>query len=111
MLPRPKKFPLLPRKKYTDKTRYGHVLVVAGSSNMTGAAILAGEAALKSGSGLVTLGIPKSLGKYMAKASPELMRLALPETKSGAIAYAALKRIEAFISASLGNTNRISSNG
>ena len=38
------------------KGTYGHVLLVAGSSGKSGAAILGGQAALRAGAGLVTLG-------------------------------------------------------
>ena len=91
------KFPLLPRKKNTDKSRYGHVLVVAGSKRMPGAAVLASRAALRSGSGLVTLGTPKSLGYSMAKSTPEVMRLPLSENKEGALNLRAYPQIMAFI--------------
>ena len=93
----PKKFPLLPRKKDTDKINYGHVFVLAGSQNLTGAAILASRAALESGSGLVTLGLPESLGNFMTKASPEIMRLTLPETREGSLNLNAYKKIREFI--------------
>lgn len=46
---------LLPRADATHKGDYGHLLVVAGCQSMPGAAVLATGAALKSGSGLVTL--------------------------------------------------------
>lgn len=41
------------RRKGTHKNEQGRVLVVGGSSGMSGAALLAGEAALRSGAGLV----------------------------------------------------------
>lgn len=45
----------------TNKVRQGKVLIVGGSRGMTGAAILAGRAALKSGAGLVINAVPGSL--------------------------------------------------
>ena len=84
------RFPLTPRKKDADKSRFGHVLILAGSSGMTGAARLAGEACLKSGAGLVTLGVPKGLRNIVSKKSiPELMCLGLPESKNGALSLSA----------------------
>lgn len=41
------------RKPWSNKGSYGKVLMIAGSKNMAGAACLAGEAAYRSGSGLV----------------------------------------------------------
>ena len=80
----PKKFPLLPRRKNTNKSDYGHTLVLAGSKNMMGAANLVSRAALYSGSGLVTLGVPEGLEKFTAQLPPEIMRLSLPATAAGA---------------------------
>ncbi len=73
---------LIPRKKYTHKGSYGRVLVLAGSPGMTGAAYLCCKAALKSGSGLVTLGIPKSLNFIMETKLTCVMTHPLPETKA-----------------------------
>ncbi len=90
-------FPLLPRKKKTDKSHYGHTLVLAGSKNLTGAAILASRAALHSGSGLVTLGTPGSLQDLMGRSLVEVMTLALPETKEGSLSLRSFARILTFI--------------
>ncbi len=67
-------FPLLPRKKDSDKSRFGHVLVIAGSLGMPGAARLVSEACARSGAGLVTVALPKSVLKSFARKSiPEVM--------------------------------------
>lgn len=47
------------RGKYSHKGTFGHALLISGSYGMMGAALLAGEAALRSGTGLVTLHVPK----------------------------------------------------
>ena len=93
----PRKFLLLPRKKNTSKSDYGHVLVLAGSKGLTGAAVLASRAALHSGSGLVTLGTPKSLEASMGKSLVEVMKLGLPETKVKTLSLSAYPRILDFI--------------
>jgi NAD(P)H-hydrate epimerase len=49
----------LPRTKFSHKGDYGHALLVAGSTTMPGAAILATGGALRSGCGLVTVHIPE----------------------------------------------------
>ena len=43
------------------KGTFGHLFIVAGSPGKTGAAALAAQAALRSGTGLVTVGVPNEL--------------------------------------------------
>ncbi|WP_462137284.1 NAD(P)H-hydrate dehydratase [Candidatus Mycalebacterium sp.] len=52
---------LRPRADDSHKGTYGHTLVLAGGVGKSGAAVLATEAAVNAGSGLVTLGVPKSV--------------------------------------------------
>lgn len=80
---------IAPRKKDTHKGDFGHVLVVAGSRGMTGAAFLSSQAALLAGSGLVTCAVPRSLNTIMEIKLTEGMTLPLPETKDGTIARSA----------------------
>lgn len=69
------------RKQDTYKGDYGHVIVLGGSVGFTGAACLCAEAALISGCGLVTLGIPSSLNIAMEAKLTEVMTKPLPETQ------------------------------
>jgi NAD(P)H-hydrate epimerase len=85
-----------PRPKDSHKGNYGHVLVLAGTVGMSGAAYLASQAALFSGSGLVTLGIPKSLNAIMEIKLTEVMTLPLDETPAMSLAENAYSRIEEF---------------
>ncbi len=72
-----------PRKKNTHKYNYGSVAVVAGSCGMVGAGILAAEAALKTGAGLVTLYVPRTvLNIAMIKVRPEVMVQSYENTPS-----------------------------
>jgi len=73
---------LPPRDVATHKGDYGHVVVVAGSVGMTGAAALTTLAALRSGAGLVTLLCPD--GAWSALASRLLEAMVKPVGKEGA---------------------------
>lgn len=81
------------RSSDTHKGSYGRVLVVAGSTGMTGAAALTSEAALKTGAGLVTLAIPKSLNAIVEVKLSEVMTLPLAETEAGSLAESATEQI------------------
>ncbi|HPN56291.1 MAG TPA: NAD(P)H-hydrate dehydratase [Candidatus Omnitrophota bacterium] len=73
--------PLLRLKKNVYKNHFGHVLILAGSRRMLGAAALSGLAAMRSGAGLVTVGVPQSLNTALQrKLSPVIMTFPLPET-------------------------------
>jgi len=76
---------LPPRSRISHKGDYGKVLIVAGSPGMTGAAILASRAALRSGAGLVTVACPRSLVPTVAAGTAEVMTLPLPEGEDGAV--------------------------
>lgn len=68
------------------KNTHGHVLVLAGSRGYTGAAALCGNAAMRSGAGLVTIATPASAQATVASAAfPEVMTTALAETDLGTI--------------------------
>lgn len=71
---------LTPRPRDAHKGTFGHVLILAGSRGFIGAALLASEAALRSGVGLVTLGVPRTLADVAASALMEAMTLPLPAT-------------------------------
>jgi NAD(P)H-hydrate epimerase len=60
------------------KGDFGHVLVLAGSLGKTGAAVLAGTAALRAGAGLVTVATPAAALPLVAAGRPELMTEPLP---------------------------------
>jgi len=82
-----------PRPKDTHKGTYGHLLIVAGSYGKTGAAAMAGKAALKMGAGLVTVATPESCLPVVARTMPELMTEPLPETEARTISEKAVLRV------------------
>jgi len=67
-----------PRTPAAHKGDFGHVLVLAGSLGKTGAAVLAGTAALRAGAGLVTVATPAAVLSLVAAGRPELMTEPLP---------------------------------
>jgi NAD(P)H-hydrate epimerase len=89
----PEEFTELPlvRKEDGHKGKYGHVLVVAGSVGKSGAAVMAGNAALRAGAGLVTVATAEPVLNIVASAHPEYMTEPLPATSSGEISLGALE--------------------
>src|ERR1041385_44051 len=68
------------------KNTHGHALIIAGSRGFTGAAALCGNAAMRAGAGLVTVGTPASAQPLVAaQVMPEVMTTALAETDRGAV--------------------------
>ncbi len=82
-----------PRKKDTHKGTYGHLFILAGSFGKTGAAVMAGKAALKMGAGLVTIGTPKSCLPIIARSMMELMTEPLAETEEKTLSEEALEKV------------------
>jgi hydroxyethylthiazole kinase-like uncharacterized protein yjeF len=78
----------LPRRmRDSHKGTFGHVYIVAGSRGKSGAALMTGLAALRSGAGLATLWAPESLQRDVVGKFPELMTESLPETEEGTSGY------------------------
>lgn len=66
--------PLLHKRgKHSHKGTYGHALLISGSTGKTGAALLASEACLRSGVGLLTTHLPKSAMLPLQIYLPEAM--------------------------------------
>jgi hydroxyethylthiazole kinase-like uncharacterized protein yjeF len=85
-------FPILDADahKYTA----GKLFILAGSPGMTGAAALAASAALRTGVGLVNIGIPESLNPVLEIKITEGLTVPLPETEEGMVSIEALSRIK-----------------
>jgi hydroxyethylthiazole kinase-like uncharacterized protein yjeF len=71
------------RSPRAHKGTFGRVLVVAGSNEYAGAALLAGLGAARSGAGLVCLAAPESIGLRLSGVMPELTALMLEEEAPG----------------------------
>lgn len=80
------------RENHSQKGDYGKVLVIAGSTGMTGAAYLSSQSAVLSGSGLVTLAIPSLLNNAMEAKTTEVMTVPMPDI-NGHISQRAIEQI------------------
>lgn len=61
------------RSKFDHKGHYGHSLLIAGSKGKAGAAVLASQAVLKMGVGLLTVHVPRVNYTVQQLATPESM--------------------------------------
>lgn len=88
---------LLPRRLAdSHKGSFGHVLVVAGSRGLSGAAFLASQGALRTGAGKVTVASPESIYAVMEMKTTEAMTLELPETLAGGLGADAVRLVRDF---------------
>jgi NAD(P)H-hydrate epimerase len=80
------------------KNKRGHLLMIAGSRDYSGAAVLCGNSAIRSGVGLVTLAVPESSREsVIARVSPEVMVRGISETAEGSAAAAAFGEVNEFL--------------
>jgi len=95
------------RNPHLSKKDFGHVLVIAGSPTMLGASVLTCLAAMRSGSGLVTAAVPKSLNLTLQqKIAHVVMTLPLPQTAQAVFSKSAFsiltKRFSKFNALAIG---------
>lgn len=84
------------RKLSSHKGNFGHLLVMAGSPGMTGAASLTALSALRVGAGLVTLAIPEDLNPILEIKLTEAMTLPLPQSKEKTLGKEGFEKIKKF---------------
>ena len=72
------------RRRNIYKNQCGHILIVAGSYGMAGAAAMCARGAMRSGAGLVTLACPESIVPMLQTLVPGAMCAPIPE-KNGAV--------------------------
>jgi hydroxyethylthiazole kinase-like uncharacterized protein yjeF len=90
--------PLLPQRRMTShKGTFGHAGIIAGSPGKTGAAILAGRAALRTGTGLVTVATPKTVNPIVETQLLEVMTAPMPETDDGILGLSAYSSLRDFV--------------
>jgi ADP-dependent NAD(P)H-hydrate dehydratase len=88
-------WPLPEAEEDGDKERRGRVVVIAGSREMPGAAVLAGTAALRAGAGKLVTATPQSAALTVAGAVPEARVIPLPEASDGGPTFFGLAALQA----------------
>ena len=78
-----------------DKETKGRILVVAGSREVPGAALLAATAAMRAGAGKLRIATVESVAPQLGMAMPEAMVVGFPEDDEGGFAASAVDRIGA----------------
>lgn len=78
-----------PRSRHAHKGSFGRLVIIAGSTGMSGAAVFATEAALRAGTGLVYSCVPASIQAQVAAQVPQALVFPLPE-QEGCLSMAAL---------------------
>jgi ADP-dependent NAD(P)H-hydrate dehydratase len=84
---------LKPRPAEAHKGDFGKVLIIAGSFGMSGAAALAGRAALRAGAGLVRVATAQSALPIVASIEPSYTTIPLAEDSAGRISSNAVNTI------------------
>ena len=84
---------LPPRPADGHKGTFGRVLLVAGSRGMSGAAVLCGTAALRSGAGLVRIASPADAQPLVAVGNPCYTTAAIPQHADGTYSEASRELI------------------
>jgi len=79
------------------KYRNGTVVLVSGSREYTGATLLAAEAALRSGCGMVYAAVPEGVRSIVEPALRELITFPVAETPDGTIAAGALETLQPYV--------------
>ncbi len=78
------------RRNQSDKNDYGRVFIIAGCEGFTGAPYFAAQAAVLTGSGVVTLALPRAIYPILAHKLNEPVILPFPDDDSGKFSLDAL---------------------
>ena len=88
-----RRFPLPDHPEDSDKEARGRLLVIAGSRQLAGAAILAGTGGLRAGAGKLQIATGASVAAAIGVALPEARVVGCPETEEGCIDAAAIEAL------------------
>ena len=83
----------LPPVVEADKDVHGRLLLIAGSKQTPGSAVLAANAAMRSGCGSVSIATVEPMAPHVALAVPESLVMALPTGRDGGISRAAVDQV------------------
>ena len=83
----------LPPVEAADKDVHGRLLVIAGSSQTPGSAVMAATAALRAGCGKVSIATVEPMAPHIAMAVPEALLIALPMGRDGGISRVAADQV------------------
>ena len=83
----------LPPIEEADKDAHGKLLLIAGSGQTPGSATISATAAMRAGSGKVSIATVEPMAPHIAMAVPEALVIALPAGRDGGISNGAVPRI------------------
>lgn len=103
------------RERDAHKGRFGKVYIVGGNMAMAGAPVMAAKAAVRTGAGTVTLGVPQQVWPVAAAKLDEAMVQSLPAGKDGLLelgaAHMVLERLSRYsvclVGPGLGRSNTV----
>ena len=84
------------RPPSAHKGTFGHLGIIAGSTGKSGAAALSAKAALRCGTGLVTMATPANLNPILETLVLEAMTVSMPQTNEGTLSRDAAPPLETF---------------
>ena len=90
--------PVMPeRRADSHKGDYGRVCIIAGSLGMSGAAVLTGRSALRSGAGLVRVAVPEAILPIVAASEPSYITVPLKGDSGDQFSVGAVKQLKSII--------------
>jgi ADP-dependent NAD(P)H-hydrate dehydratase len=83
----------LPPIEGGDKDSHGTILIIAGSRDVPGGALLAAHGAMRAGAGKLQLAVPDAIAVPLGIAMPEAMVVGLPTARDGGFSRRAAKQV------------------
>lgn len=87
----------IPRHPEAHKGSFGHCVILGGSPGLSGAPVLAANAALRAGAGLVTVAAPDGINSILEGKLTEVMTAPMPQTPGGHLSLDALGGLKKFL--------------